>query len=316
MDFCAAATTTFFGRGPELRTSLAVPSAHQDFSLMSSPHQSEQPPVEVLPPESADEQLRRAHRMASLGLIATRVAHDLNNMLSPMLLAAPMLRGSVSDPAAQRLLETLEATVVRATALVRQILDYSLDAPAKEERVGLQHLLREIVSFAAETFPENIRVESAVAADLWPVRANLGQLHQVLLNLCVNARDAMPQGGTLRLGARNFRLDAKAAAAIDGGRAGTFLLLTVEDNGTGFSPDVTARLWQPFVTTKKAGNGRGLGLSTVRGIVAEHGGFIELHTRTNEGSTFYLYLPAAAALTEVDERRVRNVAVPVVKASS
>jgi signal transduction histidine kinase len=244
--------------------------------------------------ESVEEQVLRLRRMENLGVLATRVAHDLNNMLSPMLLAAPMLRNAVSDPAAQRLLETLEATVVRATALVRQILDYANDSPGQAQLVPLPELLGEIALFATETFPKAIRVERSIMPELWPVRANLSQIHQVLLNLCVNARDAMPRGGALRLTAENCRLDQVAAAAIDGGRAGAFVLLRVEDTGCGFAPEVLAKLWQPSVTTKEAGKGRGLGLSTVRGIVKGHGGFVQLQT-SPRGSAFRIYLPTAGA---------------------
>ena len=251
----------------------------------------------------------RLRRMENLGVLATRVAHDLNNMLSPMLLAAPMLRDAVSDPAARRLLETLEATVVRATALVRQILDYANDAPGQAQFVPLQELLGEIALFAAETFPKTIRIERMIAPDLWPVCANLSQVHQVLLNLCVNARDAMPRGGVLRLKAENCRLDEAAAAAIDDGCAGAFVRLRVEDTGSGFAPEVLAKLWQPFVTTKEAGKGSGLGLSTVRGIVEGHGGFVQLQTSADRGSVFRVYLPAAGTpavqtvLRELGEQR-------------
>ncbi|MBI3884953.1 MAG: hypothetical protein HY302_04395 [Opitutae bacterium] len=259
--------------------------------MSSPPSTAPEFPV-VAGADASGEQARRRRRMESLGLLATRVAHDLNNMLSPMLLAAPMLRNVVADPAAQRLLETVEASVVRATALVRQMLDYANDLPGQAHLVPLPPLLTEIARFAAETFPPTIRVEGAVPPDLWPVHANLSQMHQVLLNLCVNARDAMPHGGTLRVAAENLRLDGAAGAAIEGGRAGDFVVLRVEDTGTGFALEVLARLWQPFVTTKPAGRGSGLGLSTVRGIVTEHRGFIELQTRAGQGSVFRVFLPA------------------------
>ncbi len=257
--------------------------------------------------------------MENLGVHATRVAHDLNNMLSPMLLAAPMLRDAVSDPAARRLLETLEATVVRATALVRQILDYANDSPGQAQLVPLQELLGEIAAFATETFPKTIRIERMIAPDLWPVRANLSQVHQVLLNLCVNARDAMPRGGVLRLKAENCRLAEEAAAAINDGRAGAFVLLRVEDTGSGFAPEVLAKLWQPFVTTKEVGKGSGLGLSTVRGIVRGHGGFVQLQT-SPRGSLFRVYLPAVGVpagtgnLRELGDQRQVSGAVPRVTA--
>lgn len=245
--------------------------------------------------ERPDGDLLRRQRLENIGLLATRVAHDLNNMLAPMKMATPMLRKSITDPAARSLLDAVDTTVVRATELVRQILEYANDAGGQFQLVMMQQLLEEIARFAAETFPRSIRIEEHFPSDLWPINANLSQIHQVLLNLCVNARDAMPEGGVLRLRAENCLLAAAAAAAIDGGRAGAFLVLHVEDTGTGFPPGMMARLWEPFITTKKAGKGTGLGLSTVRDIIASHSGFIQLKTIPGKGSSFRIYLPAAGA---------------------
>jgi signal transduction histidine kinase len=243
--------------------------------------------------ERTDEQALRMERLENMGLLATRVAHDLNNMLAPMKMAIPMLRSSVADANARNLLDSLESTVGRATALVRQILEYAEGVGGQLQLVPIQQLLEEIAHFIAETFPRSIRFEERVQADLWQVNANLSQIHQVLLNLCVNARDAMQLGGTLHLAAENCVLDAIAAAKIDGGRAGSYVVLQVDDTGTGFSPVVMAKIWQPFITTKKSGKGSGLGLSTIRDIISHHNGFIQLHTVTGKGTSFRIYLPAA-----------------------
>ncbi|HEY4247465.1 MAG TPA: ATP-binding protein [Lacunisphaera sp.] len=242
--------------------------------------------------ERADEQGLRMERLENMGLLATRVAHDLNNMLAPMKMAIPMLRSSVVDANARNLLDSLESTVGRATALVRQILEYADGVGGQLQLVPVQQLLEEITLFVTETFPRSIRIEDQVQGDLWQVNANLSQLHQVLLNLCVNARDAMQHGGTLRLGAENCVLDTMAAAKIEGGRSGSYVVLQVDDTGTGFSPVVMAKIWQPFVTTKKAGKGSGLGLSTIRDIIAHHKGFIHLQTVAGAGTSFRIYLPA------------------------
>lgn len=244
--------------------------------------------------ERTEEHQLRVQRLENMGLLATRVAHDLNNMLAPMKLAIPMLRPAVGEVSARQLLDSLETTLGRATALVRQILEYAEGAGGQFQVVPLQQLLKEMALFVGETFPHNIRVEGRIPPDLWCVNANLSQIHQVLLNLCVNARDAMSQaGGTLTFGAYNCMLDAAEAATIAGGRAGAFLVLQVEDTGTGFSPAVLAKMWQPFVTTKKAGKGLGLGLSTIRDIVSHHGGFIQLRTAPGKGASFRVYIPAA-----------------------
>jgi signal transduction histidine kinase len=242
--------------------------------------------------ERRDEELLRRERIENMGLLATRVAHDLNNMLAPMKMAIPLLRPAVADAGARNLLDSFEATVGRATALVRQILEYAEGAGGQLQVVPIEQLLEEVAHFAAESFPRNIRVVKHIPAELWQVNMNLSQIHQVLLNLCVNARDAMAQGGMLTLRAENCVLDAVAAGKITGGRAGSYLVLQIVDTGTGFPPSVLARMWEPFITTKKSGKGSGLGLSTIRAIVTHHQGFIQLRTAAGEGSSFRIYLPA------------------------
>jgi PAS domain S-box-containing protein len=240
-----------------------------------------------------EEQLAKVQRLENIGLLAAGIAHDLNNMLAPMLIAAPVLREAVTDAHALRMLDLLEQSAARGTALIRQILSFAQGTGGETQLVQLRHLLRDIGLFMAETFPKNIKVEERIAADLWPIMANAPQLHQVLLNLCLNARDAMASGGKLFLRAENCTLDEAAAGVIEGGRSGRFVMLQVEDTGTGVPPEVLARMWEPFVTSKGAGKGTGLGLSTVRGIVSNHSGFIQLDTMRGEGTSFRVYLPAA-----------------------
>ncbi len=242
-----------------------------------------------------EEQLVRVQRLENIGLLAAGIAHDLSNMLAPMLMAVPLLRETVTDPGAVRMLDILERSTERSCALIRQILAFSQGAGGESQLVQLRHLLRDISLFMAESFPKNIKVEEEIPADLWPIKANPSQLHQVLLNLCVNARDAMGAGGKLFLRAENCFLGSAEGAAIEGGRAGSFVMLQVEDTGTGISPEVPARMWEPFVTTKRTGKGTGLGLSTVRGVIKNHDGFIHLETTQGRGSSFRIYLPAVDA---------------------
>jgi two-component system cell cycle sensor histidine kinase/response regulator CckA len=240
-----------------------------------------------------EEKFLRAQRMENIGLLAAGIAHDLNNMLAPILLAAPMLKEHVVDPGALSLLGTLEKSAERGANLVRQILAFSHGASGEQRLLQLKHVLREIAAVIAGTFPKSIKLEDYIPSDLWPIQANPTQIHQVVLNLCVNARDAMPEGGTLRLRAENRVLDVSAAHQIDGARPGAFVILHVEDTGTGIAPDVVARMWEPFFTTKDADKGTGLGLSTVRGIIENHHGFVEFSTTLGRGSVFRIYLPAA-----------------------
>jgi CheY-like chemotaxis protein len=176
---------------------------------------------------------------------------------------------------------------------VRQILAFAQGAGGELRLMQVKHLLRDIAAVISGTFPKSIRLDDHISSDLWPIKGNPTQIHQVLLNLAVNARDAMPAGGTLRLRAENVALDVAGVGAIEGGRPGMFVVLHVEDTGTGIPPEVLARMWEPFFTTKESDKGTGLGLSTVRGIVENHDGFITVTTKLRHGSSFRIFLPAA-----------------------
>jgi len=240
-----------------------------------------------------DDQFLRAQRLESIGMLASGIAHDLNNVLAPIILAAPVLREHATNPDDLRIIASLEKSAERGVDLVRQILSFTHGADGGHQIVEVKRLLQETTSVINETFPKNIRLDKDFPADLWPVMADPTQIHQVLLNLCVNARDAMPVGGVLSLRAENCMLDERAAKKIDGAMPGAWLVLHVEDTGTGIPPEALAHVWEPFYTTKEAGKGTGLGLSTVRGIVEHHGGFVSLKTQVGRGTTFRVYLPAA-----------------------
>jgi two-component system, cell cycle sensor histidine kinase and response regulator CckA len=242
-----------------------------------------------------DDQFLRAQRLESIGMLASGIAHDLNNVLAPIILAAPVLREHATHPDDLRIITSLEKSAERGVALVRQILAFAQGVGSGHQLVDVRHLLRETISVIGQTFPKNIRLEDDVPANLWPITADPTQIHQVILNLCVNARDAMPSGGSLGLRAENCTLDERAAKKIEGASAGSWLVLHFEDTGTGIPDETLTNIWEPFFTTKEAGKGTGLGLSTVRGIVENHKGFITLKTRPGHGSTFRVYLPAAEA---------------------
>ena len=239
------------------------------------------------------DQFLRAQRLESIGMLASGIAHDLNNVLAPIILAAPVLREHITNPDDLRIITSLEKSAERGVNLVRQILAFAQGVGGGHQLVEVRHLLRETVSVISETFPKNIRLEDSVPLDLWPITADPTQIHQVILNLCVNARDAMPAGGTLTLRAENCILDERAAKRIEGASPGAWLVLHFEDTGTGISDETLTHIWEPFFTTKEPGRGTGLGLSTVRGIVESHNGFVFLKTKEGKGTTFRVYLPAA-----------------------
>lgn len=243
-----------------------------------------------------EQQFLRAQRVETIGMLASGIAHDLNNILAPIALSAPLLRQRATNPSDIMLLEALEKSAERGTGLVRQILNFARGNTADMGPLRVNGLLRDVATVVQETFPKDIEFEPLISSDLAAVRAQPSQIHQVLLNLCINARDAMEEGGHLKLRAENRTLDDAAAERIGGAAApGNYVILEVADTGPGIPPQVLAHIWEPFFTTKSSDKGTGLGLSTVRGIVENHRGFIDLQTEIGRGTRFTVYLPALAA---------------------
>lgn len=243
----------------------------------------------------AEEQFLRIQRLENIGMLAAGIAHDFNNVLAPIAMAVPLLRDRATDPQDCRILDNVEKSADRGASLIRQILGFAQGIRGAPQETQLKHLLRDLVAVLSQTFSKSIQIEEYVASELWPVKANPTHIHQVILNLCVNARDAMPQGGRLRLRATNQMIDEATAATKKGARPGAFVRLEIEDTGTGIPPEVVERMWEPFFTTKENGRGTGLGLSTVRGIVDDHEGFLILDTKVGRGTRFDIYLPAVPA---------------------
>lgn len=248
--------------------------------------------TDITEQKSMEQKFLRAQRLESLGMLAAGISHDLNNVLAPIIFAAPMLREKLSTVRDLKILDTLERSAERGAGLVKQILGFVRTTSGEARLTQVKHLVRDIITVIEETFPKSIQFEHHVPPNLWPVLGNATQIHQVLLNLCVNARDAMPQGGTLRLIVANRQLEPAEAAAIPEGLPGAWISIEVSDTGTGITPEVLAQIWTPFFTTKGAEHGTGLGLTTVRSIVKNHRGFIELQTAPGQGTTFRIYLPA------------------------
>ena len=239
-------------------------------------------------------QLERAQRLESIGMLAGGIAHDLNNALSPILMGTELLRQMVDDPDAITLLQTLETSARHGASLVRQVLAFSRGVDGERGLLQLRHVLNEVEQFLLQTLDRNITIRVQSERSLPPILADATQLKQVLLNLSVNARDAMPQGGSLQLTAVSCHVDAATATAAGGNaRCGTHVRLSVTDSGAGIPPDALERIFDPFFTTKQPGKGTGLGLSIVHGIVKGHGGFIQVESQLGVGSTFHLYLPVA-----------------------
>ncbi|HEY8993340.1 MAG TPA: response regulator [Lacunisphaera sp.] len=250
--------------------------------------------IDITEKQKIQEQFLRAQRLESLGMLSAGIAHDLNNILAPVLMGAPLLRLRATHPSDLRVLETIESSAARGAGLVRQILSFAHGAGGDKTLIQAKHLLRDISNFIQQTFPKSIELELDIPNDLWTVEGNPTQLHQVLLNLCVNARDAMPRGGTLRLRAQNRQMDAVTEGSAGSHTiGGAYLMLEVSDTGTGIPPEILEKIWDPFFTTKGEGKGTGLGLSTVRGIATNYGGFVRVESEPGRGTAFRVFLPAS-----------------------
>jgi PAS domain S-box-containing protein len=253
--------------------------------------------TDVTEQRRTEAQFLRAQRLESIGTLAGGIAHDLNNVLAPILMAADVLRRKVSDDRGRRMVMAIDSSARRCAELVKQILTFARGIEG--ERVVLQprHVVGEIEKIARETFPKTIQLRFERAGDLWNVSGDATQLHQVLLNLCVNARDAMPHGGILTVQAENVSLDEHYAAMQPEAAPGPYVLLSVTDTGTGIAAGVLDRIFEPFFTTKEPGKGTGLGLSTSLAIVKNHRGFMAVYSEPGKGTTFKVYLPALTSPT-------------------
>jgi PAS domain S-box-containing protein len=237
-------------------------------------------------------QVLRAQRLESIGTLAGGIAHDLNNVLAPILMSIGLLRDEVTAGEAHEVLDTIEASAQRGADMVRQVLSFSRGLEGARIPVDAGRVADDLIRVARDTFPKNIILRTQVDDGLWLVPADPTQLHQVLMNLAVNARDAMPEGGTIRVSAENVTMDAQYAALSERARPGPWVRLSVADDGVGMSPELLARIFDPFFTTKEVGKGTGLGLSTVDAIVRSHGGFLNVYSEEGAGTTFRIYLPA------------------------
>jgi PAS domain S-box-containing protein len=246
-------------------------------------------------------QFLRAQRMESIGTLAGGIAHDLNNVLSPILMAVDVLQMNAKDESSRRWLDVLRNNAERGGNMVQQVLSFARGVEGERTPLQPKHLIKEIVKIMRETLPKSVDVKYRIADDLWVISADATQIHQVLMNLCVNARDAMPRGGSLSITADNVLVDENYARMHIEATAGRFVVIAVVDTGTGMRPEVQSRIFEPFFTTKEMGKGTGLGLSTVLTIVKSHGGFVNVYSEVGKGTQFTLYFPALKASDKADE---------------
>jgi PAS domain S-box-containing protein len=262
--------------------------------------------TDITAKKQLEAQFLRAQRLESLGTLASGIAHDFNNILTPIMAATQLLplKSSNLDESSQQLLKLIEDSAKRGASLVKQILAFARGVEGKRVPLQVRHLLAEVVQVAKQTFPKAIEIYTDIpTTDLWTVSADATQLHQVFMNLCVNARDAMTDGGIFRLSAENVFVDEAYTQMNLEARVSPYVAITISDTGVGISPELLERIFDPFFTTKEPGKGTGLGLSTVLGIVKNHEGFVKVYSEVGKGSQFQVYLPASeeAAIQPVEE---------------
>lgn len=250
-------------------------------------------------------QVLRAQRLESVSNLASGMAHNLNNALTPVMMALPILEMNLKEEQNKKLLKTVTANIKRSSELVKQVLSFVQGVQGEHTVIKVEALIKEIEKLARNTFPRSIQVSTQISSSpLWGVRGDFHQLHQALVNLCLNACDAMPSGGTLSITAENFLIDANQTNINIDAQEGMYVAISVSDTGTGIAPEILNQIFDPFFTTKEFGTAAGIGLPTTQGIIKSHGGFINVYSEPGKGSKFNIYLPAVKiAETLSDDNR-------------
>ncbi len=242
--------------------------------------------------KNLEAQLLRAQRLESIGTLASGIAHDFNNILTPIMLSVQILKERFNDEESQKLIDIIDRSSQRGAGLVKQVQAFGLGVQGERVILRITDIISEIKKITKQTFPKSIEFITNVPDDIPTISGDATQMHQVLMNLCVNARDAMPDAGIINISAENIFIDEKYTCLNIEARVGQYIVISVSDTGNGIPPDIINRIFEPFFTTKQPGKGTGLGLSTVLAIVKSHGGFINVYSEEGVGTTFKVYLPA------------------------
>jgi two-component system, cell cycle sensor histidine kinase and response regulator CckA len=255
--------------------------------------------TDITEKKKLEAQLLRAQRLESIGTLARGLAHDLNNVLAPILMTVSFLKEGVKDETLSGMIQTLETCARRGAHIVKQVLTFARGVEGIRVLLQPRHLLDEMERIARETFPRSLHIQTIVPKQPWLITGDATQIQQVLMNLWVNARDAMPHGGTLTARVENVTVGAEEMRLHPKAKPVPYVVISVIDTGTGIPPELMDKIFDPFFTTKPIGQGTGLGLPTVLGIVESHGGFLHIDSEVDKGTTFKVYLPAAS--TEKEE---------------
>ncbi|MDI6804537.1 MAG: PAS domain S-box protein [Bacteroidota bacterium] len=256
--------------------------------------------------KNIEAQYFRAQRLESIGILASGIAHDLNNVLAPILTSIQSLKKRNMSESDGIILNTLEACTKRGAAVVNQVLMFARGIHSETVVLRPQDLTQDIEKLIRETFPKSIKTSFNHQKDLWFINGDSTQLHQVFMNLVINARDAMPDGGTISVNLENFLADTKFAKAHLHSKEGPYILITVSDTGTGIPPEYLNKIFEPFFTTKEVGKGTGLGLATCDSIIKNHNGFLSVYSEKDKGTSFKIYLPAICDETQISEEQYKQ----------
>ncbi len=248
--------------------------------------------TDITQKKQLEAQFLRTQRVESIGTLASGIAHDLNNVLSPILMSAQLLNHKSDNPRESQILSIIEKNAKRGADLVKQVLSFARGMEGEHTNIQLDSLIQEIQQIVEQTFPKSIEFYTDIKPNLQVISGDNTQLHQVLINLCLNARDAMPEGGKLTLTAENILIDENFQSMHIDAKVGQYVLLTLTDTGIGIDRKNLDRIFEPFFTTKEFGQSTGLGLSTVMGIIKGHRGFVNVSSTVGKGTQFKVYLPA------------------------
>ena len=266
--------------------------------------------TDITEKKKIEAQFMRAQRMESIGTLAGGIAHDLNNILAPIILSIDFLKTLSDQPQATKVLETIEVSARRGADIVRQVLSFARGQEGQRVEIQSKHLLKDLQVIIRDTFPKDIQLQFSASSALWTILGDPTQIHQILLNLCVNARDAMPSGGVLTVGVENCSLDEQYAAMNIEAKVGRYVIFHVTDTGMGIPRSNLEKIFEPFFTTKELNKGTGLGLSAVMAIVKSHGGFVNVYSEVAKGTTFKVYLPATERSSEAQTGDSGKVSLP------
>jgi PAS domain S-box-containing protein len=266
--------------------------------------------IDLTERKKLEQQFFRAQRMESIGTLAGGIAHDLNNILAPIMMSIDLLKRMMTNPQGSQMLATIEVSARQGADIVRQVLSFARGLESERIEIQPKHLLLDLENIIKGTFPKNIELEFGIPNGIWTIWGDPTQVNQVLLNLCVNARDAMPNGGHLTFEVENFVLDEHYAAMNPQARPGRYVQINVTDSGAGMPQEVIEKIFEPFFTTKEMGKGTGLGLSTVMAIVKSHEGIVNVYSEPGKGTTFKVYLPAVEASVDGQKKLTQQISPP------